>query len=57
METAAEAIGQRLTGTQPSRFKSVLAATAVGFVTAALTYKLLRRGAAVESEEVGAKAE
>ena len=42
---AADAIVDRLTGTQPSRVKSLLAATAVGFASAALTYRLLRRGA------------
>jgi hypothetical protein len=57
VETTAEAIAERLTGTQPSRFKSFLAATVVGFTTAALTYRLLRRGAETESEEEAGEAE
>jgi hypothetical protein len=62
VETAAEAIAteavvERLTGTQPSRFKSFLAATAVGFTSAALTYRLLRRGAAAEGQEETREAE
>jgi hypothetical protein len=56
METTAEAIAQRLTGTQPSRFKSLLAATAVGFTTAALTYRLLRRRATAGTDDVAAEA-
>jgi hypothetical protein len=44
METATDAVAERVSGGRPSRFKSFLAATAVGLTAATLTYRLLRRG-------------
>ena len=53
METALDPVAERITGGHPSRFKSFLAATVVGFTTATLTYRLLRRGASEGSEAAG----
>lgn len=53
MEVAQDAVAERVTGGHPSRFKSFLAATAVGFTAATLTYRLLRRGASEGSEAAG----
>lgn len=49
METVADAVAERATGDPPSRFKSFLAASVVGFTAAGLTYRLLRRGAGSQS--------
>jgi hypothetical protein len=43
VETVSGAVVERASGAQPSRFKSLLAATAIGFTAATLTYRLLRR--------------
>ena len=53
MEMTQDAVAERVTGGHPSRFKSFLAATAVGFTAATLTYRLLRRGASEGSEAEG----
>lgn len=45
MGTVVDAAAERATGGRPSRSKSFLAASMVGFGAAALTYRLLRRGA------------
>lgn len=43
--TGSQAVAERVTGNRPSRLKSALAATTVGFAVAALAYRLLRSGA------------
>jgi hypothetical protein len=50
MGTIQEAVAERVAGDRPSRLKSALVATTVGFMAAALAYRLLRSGA-VEGEE------
>jgi hypothetical protein len=50
METVADAVTEAATGDRPSRLKSFLAASLVGFTAAAMTYRLLRRGAGSETE-------
>jgi hypothetical protein len=44
VDTVQDVVAKRIAGDRPSRFKSFLAATAVGFTAAAVTYRLLRRG-------------
>jgi len=51
MGTVADAVTERVTGDRPSRFKSFLAASVVGFGAATLTYRLLRRGGESESPD------
>jgi hypothetical protein len=50
VETTHEAVAERVTGGRPSRFKSFLAATAIGVTAATLTYRLLRRDRPGNSE-------
>jgi hypothetical protein len=50
MGTVVDAVAERATGGRPSRVKSFLAASVVGFIAATMTYRLLRRGAESESE-------
>jgi hypothetical protein len=50
METVADAVAERATRDRPSRLKSFLAASVVGFTAATMTYRLLRRGADSETE-------
>ena len=42
--SAAETVGERLTGEQPGRMRALFTAALVGAGAAALTYKLLRSG-------------
>ena len=49
MGTVLDAVAERATGDRPSRVKSFLAASMVGFGAATLAYRLLRRGADSES--------
>jgi hypothetical protein len=51
VETAAPAVADRLQGRRPSRVKALLAATAVGVSAAVLTYRLLRRPVADQTDE------
>lgn len=44
MEPIANAVAERASGEQVSRPKSLLAAVAVGFAAATLTYRVLRSG-------------
>ena len=48
--TAAEAVGERATGRQVSRTKSIFTAVIAGVAAATLTYRLLRSGSAPEDE-------
>ena len=50
MGAIADAVAERATGDRPSRFKSFLAASAVGVTAATMTYRLLRRARESESE-------
>jgi hypothetical protein len=43
VEAIAPAVVERVKGEQPSRFRSLMAATVVGAGAAVMTYKLLRR--------------
>jgi hypothetical protein len=54
VDTVPEVVAERVAGKRPSRFKSFVVATAVGFTAAAVTYRLLRSGA--ESTEGGESA-
>jgi hypothetical protein len=49
VETVSEVVAGRVAGERPSRLKSFVVATAVGFTAAAVTYRLLR--SAAESTE------
>ena len=43
VEAVVPAVAERVQGEQPSRFRSLMAATVVGAGAAVMTYKLLRR--------------
>ena len=46
-----EAVADRLTGNQPSRLKSALVATTIGFTAAVVAYKLLRSGSGKAADD------
>jgi uncharacterized membrane protein len=50
VEIVEDAAIERALGETPSRFKSFLAASAVGFAAATMTYRLLRRNNGQETE-------
>jgi hypothetical protein len=50
VRTAAPALADRAQGRQPSRMRSLFAASVVGATAAVVTYRLLRRPPARDSE-------
>jgi len=52
-KVAAPAIAERARGRQPSRTRSLFAATLVGFAAAALTYRMLRSPPKQDGENDG----
>jgi hypothetical protein len=50
VEIVEDAAIERAMGETPSRFKSFLAASAIGLAAAAMTYRLLRRNHGQENE-------
>jgi hypothetical protein len=51
VRTVAPAIAERIQGAQPSRFRALLAATAIGAAAAVAVYRVLRSAPTSENSE------